>query len=195
MPTFVFWERPTASRLEEVAAVPVAPNLRQLVDMICTEAGLTRADLAAILGRDRRNIASWISGRQDPRRETLRTIHQLEDFVKRLNQVRAGLAGAVLSSLYGHPYRGRIVELLRAGDLAEAQRVALSRATDLDYQGQETTHVTLTEYAAGVHDRLTSEQARTSAGESPDTADAVTRMQRSIQSRRRRSAANSVSPS
>ena len=64
-------------------------------------------------------------------------IDGLQALIDRLTKVGPGFPAAVLSPLYGHSYRGQIVELIRSGDLLNAERLAVIPPADLDLQGRE----------------------------------------------------------
>jgi len=179
------WEPATADHLDE-RVPPTASGLRETIETICAKARLTIADFAAILGRDRRNVASWKSGMQAPRPEIRLTIDYLEALILRLEKVDPGFPAAVLSPLYGHPYRGRIVELLRSGDLLNAERLAVTPAADLDLEGREVMTMTVSEYAAQVAGRQRTTHALGSARESRETDEDKARMQLLLRYRRRR---------
>jgi DNA-binding transcriptional regulator YiaG len=177
------WKPATADHLDERVA-PDAPSLRQVIETICATARLTTADFAAILGRDRRNVASWKSGAQRPRPEIIKVIDGLQALIDRLTKVGPGFPAAVLSPLYGHSYRGQIVELIRSGDLLNAERLAVIPPADLDLQGREVMTMTASDYAAGVAERQRAPHALGLASESPETDEDRARMQRLLRYRR-----------
>ncbi len=178
----LIWESATSDHLEALA--PTVPSLRQIIESVCAEAKLTSGDLAAILGRDRRNVASWKSGAQQPRPEIVRMIDHLQALIGRLKMVRPGFPALVLSPFYGHPYRGRIVEFIRSGDLVNAERLAVTPAGDIDLQGREVMTMSASDYAASVAAQQLAPHAMLSASESPETDEDRARMRRLLRSRR-----------
>jgi len=183
--TWLRWDTATADHLDE-RVIPGAPELRQVIETICVTARLTTADFGAILDRDRRSVTSWKSGAQQPRAEIVQMITRLQSLIERLQKVNPGFPAAVLSPLYGHPYRSRIVELIRSGDVFEAERLAVTPTADLDLQGREIMTMTVGDYAAAVAERQTAAHALESASDSPETDDDRARMQLLLRSRRMR---------
>jgi DNA-binding transcriptional regulator YiaG len=180
---WLVWEPATSDHLETLAP-PKVPSLRDMIERVCAEAKLTAGDFAAILGRDRRNVASWKSGAQQPRPEIVRMIDHLQALIGRLQKRHPEYAASVLSPLYGHPYRGRIIELVRSGDLLNAERLAVTSAADLDLQGREVMAMSPSDYAAGVAERRSAPDAMLSSSESLETDEDRARMRRLLRSRR-----------
>jgi DNA-binding transcriptional regulator YiaG len=185
MPTWLRWDPSTVDHLDE-RVIPDAPGLRQIIETICGGAKLTTADFADILGRDRRNVASWKNGTQQPRPEIFRMIQHLQHLIERLQKVDPGFPAAVLSPLYGHPYRGRIVELIRSGETVEAERLAVTPTADLDLQGREVMTMTVSDYVAALADRQKAPHALLSASEGAETDEDRASLEQLQRSRRMR---------
>jgi hypothetical protein len=180
------WDRPTSSHLEGPATVISDDSLGSLIRRVCSDADLTRADFAAILDRDRRNVANWASGRQGIGEGSLLAMLSLKDLVVRLNGVQERLAAAVLSPRYGHPSRDHIIDLIRVGQVDEALALALEPKANAEVSRVSIATESAEDFAKDYLDRRSAPYAFHSSAERPDSDDDHARMRRLLGSRARR---------
>jgi hypothetical protein len=168
------WERLTTPNLDAPSDLPTGstPDIQATINGITKRAGLTRSDLAAVIGKDRRNFSNWFAGSQAPSEETWKAVRALDDVVTQLESTGTGLAKSVFSPTYGHPFRGRIAELVREGRSADALALALRsrvEAFDQDRQGSGVTDTVPSDVYQSVLDRQRAPRASLTAAEpSPD---------------------------
>ncbi len=101
---------------------PVDAEVRQLQDEIRTTARLTRQQIAAALGVDRRSLAAWANGQTRPSGGRLSQLRLLAGFVRDLDVRQPGRAAELMTATY--PGGRSALALFAAGRVDEARRLS-----------------------------------------------------------------------
>lgn len=101
---------------------PVDAEVRQLQDEIRTTARLTRQQIAAALGVDRRSLAAWANGQTRPSGGRLSQLRLLAGFVRDLDVRQPGRASELMTATY--PGGRSALALFAAGRVDEARRLS-----------------------------------------------------------------------
>jgi len=119
------WERRTTQHLDVLPQVNQDREAGVLVGAICSGAGLTRKQLASLIGVSRKAVTNWLAGDM-PASRHLAFLDALAQFVDALEARSPRLAHTVLEPAYGHPRKHAMLSALRDHGIQQAFAILLA---------------------------------------------------------------------